>query len=213
MAILSPGMAPLSSTDSKTSGLLNGSPQTSGLISDSYRAQQQWMHENTEYGIAAKKYAHLVTEIMDRLEIDHLLDYGAGSRMTLAKHIKPKKKVTYQAYDPGVPELAGDPIPAQMVCCIDVLEHIEPELLDNVLDHLLSLTEAVAFLTVHTGPAGKILPDGRNAHINQQPMEWWLPKLMQRWDLQTVQSTNAFSFHVIGFPKVKLEAVSGAKLV
>jgi hypothetical protein len=186
---------------------------TSALISPEYQAQQQWMHENTEYGVASIKYAPLVSEIIERLEISHLLDYGCGAKMNLAKHLKCKGKLTYQGYDPGVPELSGDPVPAQMVACIDVLEHIEPEFLDNVLDHLLSLTEAVAFLTVHTGPAGKILPDGRNAHINQQPMGWWLPKLMQRWDLQTVQATNVHSFHVIGFPKARIEAPDGTKLV
>lgn len=208
-----PGIDQSNSIDKALNGRSNGSPLTSKLISDEYQKQQQWMHENTEYGIASAKYAHLVTEIINRLEITHLLDYGCGSRMTLLKHIKPKEKITYQGYDPGVPELADPPIPAQMVCCIDVLEHIEPEFLDNVLDHLAELTEAVAFLTVHTGPAGKILPDGRNAHINQQPMEWWLPKLMQRWDLQTVQSTNVHAFHVVGFPKERLETVDGGKLV
>jgi hypothetical protein len=183
------------------------------FLSEEYRAQQQWLHENTDYGVASVKYAPLVTEIINRLEITHLLDYGAGAKMRLLKHIKPKDKLTYQAYDPGVPELASAPIPAQMVCCIDVLEHIEPEFLDNVLDHLAALTEAVAFLTVHTGPAGKILPDGRNAHINQQPMEWWLPKLLQRFELQTVQKTNVHAFHVIGFPRARIEAPSGLKLV
>lgn len=185
----------------------------STFISDGYRQQQQWLHENTDYGVASIKYAPLVTQVIDRLEISHLLDYGCGAKMNLIKHIKPKAKLTYQGYDPGVPDLASAPVPAQMVACIDVLEHIEPEFLDNVLDHIASLTEAVAFLTVHTGPAGKTLPDGRNAHINQQPMDYWLPKLMQRFELQTVQQTNAHAFYVIGFPKARIEGVSGEKLV
>jgi hypothetical protein len=185
----------------------------STFISPEYQAQQQWLHENTDYGVASIKYAPLVTQIIDRLEITHLLDYGCGAKMNLIKHIKPKQKLTYQGYDPGVPDLATAPIPAQMVACIDVLEHIEPEFLDNVLDHILSLTEAVAFLTIHMGPAGKTLPDGRNAHIIQQPMDWWLPKIMQRFELQTVQQTNKYAFHVIGFPKVKIEGVDGKKLV
>lgn len=183
------------------------------LISDSYRAQQEYLHEHTNYGVASIKYAHLVTAILDKLEITHLLDYGSGAKMNLVKHIKPKGKLTYQAYDPAVPDLAGDPTPAQMVACIDVLEHIEPEFLDNVLDHLAALTELVCFMTIHTGPAGKTLPDGRNAHINQQPMEWWLPKLLERFDLQTVQTIHAHSFYVIGQPKVRLEAPNGEKLV
>jgi hypothetical protein len=182
------------------------------LISEAYRVQQEHLHNTTNYGIASIKYAGLVTQIIDKLEITHLLDYGCGKRMNLAKHIKPKHKLTYQAYDAGVPELSEPPAPAQMVCCIDVLEHIEPDYLDNVLDHLHSLTEAVAFLTIHTGPASKVLPDGRNAHLIQQPMEWWLPKIIQRFEIQTVQATHANAFHVICHPKTKIEAVDGTKL-
>jgi hypothetical protein len=186
---------------------------TSSLISEQYQKQQQHLHETAEYGVVSIQYAPMVTQIIDKLEISHLLDYGAGSRMNLVKHIKPKNKLTYQAYDPGVPELAGAPVPAQMVACIDVLEHIEPEYLDNVLDHLLSLTEAVTFLTIHTGPAGKFLQDGRNAHLIQEPMDWWLPKIMKRFELQTVQVTHEHAFYCIGFPKARIESTNGTKLV
>jgi hypothetical protein len=100
-----------------------------------------------------------------------------------------------------------------MVACIDVLEHIEPELLDNVLDHLQSLTELVVMLTIDSGPAGKVLSDGRNAHLIQEPMAWWLPKLSARWDLQTVQKISDHSFYVIGYclPR-SIEGVDGEKL-
>lgn len=182
-------------------------------ISEDYRKQQEYLHQHTKYGTSSLGYAPLVTQILDRLEITHLLDYGAGKRMNLGNAIKPKGKLTYQAYDPCVEELAGDPVPAQMVACIDVLEHIEPEFLDNVLDHIASLTEAVAFVTVHMGPAIKTLPDGRNAHLIQEPLDWWLPKLMQRFDLQTVQMVEERAFYMIGHPKVRLEAQDGTKLV
>ena len=182
-------------------------------ISPEYAAAQKQMHETYNYGTASIKYASLVTEIINRLEIAHVLDYGCGKSMNLAKHIKPDHKIKYQGYDPGWPDFASAPVPADMVCCIDVLEHIEPDLLDNVLDHLASLTEAVAFLTVHTGPAGKLLPDGRNAHLIQEPMEWWLPKIVERFDVQTVQKTNVNAFHVIAHPKPRIEAVDGSKLV
>jgi hypothetical protein len=185
---------------------------TSNLISPAYRDQQAHLHATTNYGVASIKYAPLVTEIINRLEITHLLDYGSGRMMNLGKHIKPNHKLQYQAYDPCVEELAGLPVPAQMVACVDVLEHIEPEFLDNVLDHIAKLTEAVAFMTVHTGPAGKTLPDGRNAHIIQEPMEWWLPKFTQRFELQTVQVRHHQAFFVIGHPKTRIEAVDGSKI-
>ena len=49
--------------------------------------------------------------------------------------------------------------------------------LDAVLADLNRVTKRCIFLTVATGPAVKVLDDGRNAHLIQQPMEWWLPKL------------------------------------
>jgi hypothetical protein len=122
--------------------------------------------------------------MVDVMEIDHLLDYGCGHNLSLKKTLKPERPIKYQCYDPAVPDYAGNPTPAQMVVCIDVLEHIEPDCLEEVLDHLEELTEQVLFATVHTGPAGKVLSDGRNAHLIQQPYQWWLPKFIERFQLQ-----------------------------
>lgn len=187
----------------------------SSLITPEYRRLQEELHAKGNYGVASLKYGHLVSEIMNRLEITHLLDYGAGRQMNLMNALRGhvKQKFTYQAYDPAVPDLAAAPIPAQMVACIDVLEHIEPDLLDNVLDHLAQLTECVLLATVHTGPAGKVLSDGRNAHLIQQPMAWWLPKFLDRFDVQTCQVISAHGFHCICYPKVRhIESRNGEKL-
>lgn len=173
------------------------------LISDDYRAQQEQLHENPNYGVASLQYAPLVSEIVNRLEVQHLLDWGCG-KGRLFQNLKADHKMTLQAYDPAVERFAAPPVPAEMVACIDVLEHIEPEYLDDVLDDLARLTEAVAFLTVHTGPAVKVLADGRNAHLTQQPLEWWLPKFWERFDIHTVQVTGEHAFYVIAYAKPKL---------
>jgi hypothetical protein len=170
------------------------------LISDEYRQQQETLHENPNYGVASVQYAPIVSEICNTLEVQHLLDYGAG-KCRLFQNLKVRHPMKLQAYDPGVQKLSAPPVPAEMVACIDVLEHIEPEHLDNVLDDLVRLTEAVAFLTIHTGPAAKVLSDGRNAHLTQQPMEWWLPKLWERFDIQTVQVTGEHAFYVIAYAR------------
>jgi hypothetical protein len=182
------------------------------LISDSYRSMQTELHDKGNYGTASIQYAPLVTEMLNTLKITHLLDYGCSKLINLYKHIKPAAALKYQAYDPAVEEYSDPPFPAQMVACIDVLEHIEPDLLDNVLDDLARVTEVVLFCTVHTGPAYKTLSDGRNAHLTQQPMEWWLPKLWARFELQTVQVTGANQFYCICYAKQRLEAVNGDKL-
>lgn len=133
--------------------------------------------------------------------------------MNLAKNLKVAHKVTYQAYDPAVARFSKAPLPAEMVACIDVLEHIEPEYIDNVLTDLVRVTEAVLFASVDMGPAVKTLTDGRNAHVLQRPMSWWLPKFMERFDVQTVQKTSEHSFFVICYAKPHIEYSDGTPVV
>ncbi len=162
------------------------------LITDEYRAQQAALHAKGNYGTASLQFGDAVTNILNAMQCRTLLDYGCGSMRNLCKVIEPDHDVMYQGYDPAIPAFAKKE-PADLVTCIDVLEHIEPELLDNVLDDLQSLSPMLAFLTVHTGPARKVLSDGRNAHLIQQPASWWLPKFMERWEL------NAFTRSPQGF--------------
>jgi hypothetical protein len=157
-------------------------------------------------------YAPVVSSIINKMQVTHLLDYGCGANVTLAKALKVDHKLTYQAYDPAVPRFSKEPLPAQMVCCIDVLEHVEPEHLEGVLDDLTRLTEGIIFLSFATVPALKTLSDGRNAHLTVEPLQWWLPKIWDRWDLQTIQSNNEGFWFVIGTSKVRLEDTAGAQL-
>ena len=99
---------------------------------------------------------------------------------------------TYAPYDPAFPEY-GLAQPADLVCCIDVLEHIEPELIKNVISHLSSLVLQFGFFTIHTGAAKKTLPDGRNAHLIQKPSSWWLSLLIQYFEIEHLQNVpNGF---------------------
>jgi hypothetical protein len=59
----------------------------------------------------------------------------------------------------------------------------------------------------------KTLPDGRNAHLTQQPLEWWLPKLMSRWDTQTVQVAHENGFYFIGYSKPRIQGLDGKQIV
>lgn len=162
------------------------------LISPEYRRQQQQMHENPEYGTASKFYAPIVARVINQYQVDRLLDYGAG-KGNLLKTFKDEKllqrPLKVQMYEPAIEEWSMDPDPTEMVACIDVLEHIEPALLDNVLDDLQRLTQRLAVLTVGTVAAMKTLPDGRNAHLTIEGTEWWLPKIMQRFELQSFQKS------------------------
>lgn len=172
-------------------------------ISAAYLEQQKKLHENDNYGVASVQYAPLVSQIVNTLGVQHLLDWGCG-KGRLFQNLKADHKMKLQAYDPAVERFSAQPVPAEMVTCIDVLEHIEPDKLDETLDELASLSEVLIFLTVHTGPAVKVLDDGRNAHLTQQPIQWWLPRIWERWDLHTVQVTGEHQFHVIAYARPKL---------
>ena len=156
------------------------------LITDAYRAEQQALHAKGNYGTASLEFGGIVSTLVERTGAQTLLDYGCGSMQNLRKVLD--CDVLYLGYDPAVPEFSAK-APSDLVVCIDVLEHIEPELLENVLDDLQSLTKGWAFMTVHTGPARKTLSDGRNAHLIQQPPAWWLPKFLSRWELKEFQAT------------------------
>jgi hypothetical protein len=166
------------------------------LITDEYRKQQEKLHENPNYGVASVSFAPLVTNLINTLQIDEMLDYGAG-KGRLAESIKPDRKLKIELYDPARPEWSDVPNPRQFVTCIDVLEHIEPNLLENVLDDLKRVTEEYGFFTIHTGPAVKTLPDGRNAHLTQEDYKWWLPKLWDRFDIHMMSHTSSTGFYVV----------------
>lgn len=165
------------------------------LISQEYREEQERLHENPEYGVASVAYAPLVTSLIDQLGINEMLDYGCG-KGRLAQSINPRRPVKIEMYDPAREEFSEDPSAREFVVCIDVLEHIEPELLDNVLDHLQELTLSYGLLTIHTGPAVKTLSDGRNAHLIQEDFRWWLPKIWKRFCIHSFSHAHG-GFYVV----------------
>lgn len=174
------------------------------LLSDEYRSQQRQMHDRYDYGTASLTYAPIVSLYCNKLEITSLLDYGCA-KCKLFANLKVDHPMTLQAYDPAIAEYSATPIPNQMVACIDVLEHIEPDCLDDVLDDLQRLTLEVGFFSICSAPARKILPDGRNAHLIQQPIEWWLPKIWERFDLQLMQKMDEWNAFVVVYAKPRIE--------
>jgi hypothetical protein len=157
---------------------------------------QQQLHENPAYGVASLQFVNVVASLIAQSGATSLSDYGAGKQNLRRGLEQAGVTLDYRPYDPAFPEY-GPPRSADLVCCIDVLEHIEPEFLDNVLDELASLTTKVGFLSIHSGPAAKVLADGRNAHLIQQPSSWWLPRLCQRFEIDHLQGAPGGFFMVV----------------
>lgn len=164
----------------------------SKLITTDYAREQRRLHKNERYGRASLKWAPMVSTQILAHDPRTILDYGAGKgnlAIGLGPTILDGRMLV--EYDPGVKRIATLPAGEfDMVCCIDVLEHIEPECLDSVLDALRDKTGGIAFLTIHTGPAGKFLSDGRNAHLIQKPITWWRKRLEKRFTVTGTGSVN-----------------------
>jgi len=157
-------------------------------ISDQYLNLQTELHKNPNYGMASLSFAPLVADLIRISESKTISDYGAGKRRLLeGLHNEGITNITYLPYDPVFPEY-GPSKKADLVCCIDVLEHIEPEMLEAVLSELAEITVKLGFFSVHMGPAEKKLADGRNAHLIQQPSSWWLKRICEYFNILQLES-------------------------
>ena len=157
-------------------------------ITEEYKELLRWEHENTpgKWGHTAKLYVGTIVKYSEGRS--NWLDYGAGhgGLGKAVREIHGDDKFNIAEYEPSRPD-ATSPEPVEYVCCIDVLEHIEPDLLDNVLDDLKRVTTDRGYYTISCREASKILKDGRNAHLIVEEPEWWIPKLHERFTVLDIK--------------------------
>ena len=145
------------------------------LISAPYLDLQKQLHAAPRgYGQKGSKWAPSVCLVVSAFTASSVLDYGCGA-CSLARTLRDlyALPVRIAEYDPAIAGKDALPSFADVVVSTDVLEHIEPDRLDVVLQHIRSLARKAVFLVVSTRVASKTLADGRNAHLIVQPAEWW----------------------------------------
>lgn len=148
-------------------------------ITEDYRALNAELHRTRkDYGRRGGRHAARVLKLLKMFNASTVLDYGAGKGGLKAA----LPDVDVREYDPAIPGKDTPPEPADILVCTDVLEHIEPECLDDVLAELERLTLKVAHVVIATQPdQTKLLPDGRNPHLIVQPASWWQDRLAQHF--------------------------------
>lgn len=160
------------------------SPALSDLITAEYLAEQKRLHADPRgYGGRGDKWCDAVTKLIQDNASDpgagfSVLDYGCGqatlARAVLANLGKKPVNVCWRNYDPARKGFASMPTgPYDLVVCSDVLEHIEPEKIVAVLNHLRALTGGLLFTVISLVETAKTLSDGRQAHILLRDPEWW----------------------------------------
>jgi hypothetical protein len=153
-------------------------------LSPAYRQLNQQLHdERPDYGVAGGDHAQMVLGLVEQFGLRSVLDYGCGKGALAAALPWP-----IWEYDPAIPGKDEEPRPADLVVCTDVLEHVEPDYLPAVLADLQRCATGLLYVVVHTAAANKALPDGRNAHLTQEPAAWWLERLAQRFRIAKVRA-------------------------
>lgn len=142
-------------------------------ISAEYKRLNTELHRtNVAYGVGGHRHVDTVVKIAKTLGTKNVLDYGAG-KSTLARAMP----YHIDEYDPAIPGKDESPKPADLVTCLDVLEHVEPDRIDYTLEDIRRCTIKLCFATICTQPSSKFLADGRNAHVLLKDKEWWEQKL------------------------------------
>ena len=146
-------------------------------ISNEYLEQQKLLHASPRgYGGKGARWVSTVLAVSDAYQAMSILDYGCGQG-SLSRAIQLATGTRCLEYDPAIEGKDSAPEPADLLVCTDVLEHIEPDRLDNVLRHIRSLARKAVFVVVSTRPANKHLSDGRNAHLIIQHDAWWIARV------------------------------------
>ena len=143
-----------------------------------------WVHQNTTTmaGKTTIKNKESIKQVIDKVKPVNTLDYGCGKAWHyLHDYVHNEWGIAMPTlYDPYVPEfskLAGYKCNFfDLVLCVDVMEHILPEEVDDTLHQLFFLGNFV-YLQIDTKPAIKKFKDGTNFHVSLHTKDWWINKL------------------------------------
>ena len=143
-----------------------------------------WVHENTTTmsGRTTVNNKDRIKEVIDRVNPVNVLDFGCGkgwqyTRQNMHEYWGIEKPVLYDPYVAKYNKLAGYRNRYfDLVLCVDVMEHIQEDKVDEVLEDLFNSGRHI-FLTITCYPATQILPNGKNAHYTVKEPSWWNEKL------------------------------------
>lgn len=122
-----------------------------------------------------------------------VIDFGCGTGRAAASLAKAGYSVlgldfADNCLDKGValPFLAADltdlpPLSAQFGICCDVMEHIPPQFIGDVLSGIARSIDHAAFFSIslHPDAFGSVI--GERLHLSVMPAEWWEEKLKGHW--------------------------------
>ena len=149
------------------------------MISAEYKSILESINGLENFG-KRKSLPKYLESIIDNYNPTSVLDFGCGvgSLVNTLALKYPQKNI--HGYDPGNQKFSNKfkNQKFDLVISTDVLEHIEPEFLDQTLEFLKEKSNRFYHL-IALAPSKVILPDGRNAHLILKSKDWWRDKFVK----------------------------------
>ncbi len=150
--------------------------------------QKQMVEQHTApWGRTAVRYGagYDVLTMLDRKAymINTVLDFGCGEGV-LGEYIQDARRgrVVWTDYDPGMKGIDRMPQgPFDLVVTCDVLEHVEPHLLDATIRECFELSDRLVYHNIPCYPTGTNFISGpyrgQNIHLTVEDTEFWKKRI------------------------------------
>jgi hypothetical protein len=151
--------------------------------SPEYLNELKILHNINSFG-RASSIPNIVDTIINKYNINSILDFGCGKGLTSNTIKNTYPNINLFSYDPVTsPIILPDAV--DLIYSSDVLEHVEPELLDETLHDLCNRATRYQYHLIACHPAKKSLSDGRNAHLIIENPKWWKHKIksLKNWNI------------------------------
>jgi trans-aconitate methyltransferase len=173
------------------------------LISDEYKKHLETLQKNNKFKGQLLKYDP-VKDFIKQYNPASIIEYGCAKGTLVTRIQQDFPTITVDGYDPGVAEF--DRIPDRTYDCLisnDVIEHFEPDQLEQSLEYMNTLFTKCAWLIIACYPAKKSLPDGRNAHLIIESPDWWMEKIKKCFTNTNVHWSEVTEFFP-GKPEIRI---------
>ena len=175
--------------------------------------RRMWAHDQYHFASPGERAVQTFLNVCQPPAGDSLVDIGAGTGRAGQKLSHAGLRVTLldccpEANETPLPclEVILWDLPATLprfdwIYCVDVMEHIPTEYVEQTLDHMVKLTGKGGYLQVCCVPdnCGKLIKE--TLHLTIQPAEWWAQHVAARWPILSHTADGTYATFILGSPQ------------
>ena len=134
-------------------------------FSKGYQQQIIQLHKDREKHGRRKFHDEEINFIINEFNPKSIFDFGCGKGTFLKQMEELYPKIKLVGFDPGVAEYTNvEKVPCELLISCDVLEHVEPDHVDNTLREIDTLFTKFAYFKIAN-------------YVIQEDENWWRKKI------------------------------------